>query len=354
MRIHTDFVGGCVEVKAHGETYALLGIDNRDSMIQWFYWAFCVEGAGGQTVEFHFDKDFVGYYGAAVSHDLENWEFTNTKCGTGFTYTFAPNENKVYFAHHMLYHPNRFLRFANKLGLEVKELCKSRKLRSVPLVEFGDENGKQIVLTSRHHGCESTGDYVLEGVVESLFNAKLKGYRVICIPFMDYDGVVDGDQSKGRFPMGDYNRDYDKEKEPLYNETAKVRELFDEKTPIAAFDFHSPWHCGGRNDFIFLVHPHPDAEERINAFGKILEKNIDEKSMKYEQKNDIPPDFEWNKSSAKTCSRYVVTRKDCLLSFTTETTYFGESDNIFNGEKAVNFGKCFGKSVVEFLKKYDK
>lgn len=28
-----------------------------------------------------------------------------------FTYTFSKGEDRVYFAHHMLYHPNRFFSF---------------------------------------------------------------------------------------------------------------------------------------------------------------------------------------------------------------------------------------------------
>lgn len=85
---------------------------------------FVVEDAQRKEVTFHFDENRLGYWGPAVSYDLENWHWLGECDENSFTYRFAPSENEVYFAHHILYHPKRFHSFAQAKGFEVSELCK--------------------------------------------------------------------------------------------------------------------------------------------------------------------------------------------------------------------------------------
>ena len=109
MVISKDFVGGNINVlKQEGNTF-FLSPEQRDSEYFWFYWAFSVEGAKGETLTFDFGEDnVIGYYGPAISFDLRNWQWLGkTDDRHKFSYTFESDE-KIYFAHHMLYHPNRF------------------------------------------------------------------------------------------------------------------------------------------------------------------------------------------------------------------------------------------------------
>ncbi len=69
----------------------------------------------------------------------------------------------------MLYTPQMLFDFAAENGIEVKTLCKSRNGRDIPCFEFGSGE-RHIVLTSRHHACEATGSYVLEGLLCDLHN----------------------------------------------------------------------------------------------------------------------------------------------------------------------------------------
>lgn len=85
--------------------------------------------------------------------------------------------------------------FAEKKGLVVTEFCKSRKGTSVPCVQIG-KGDISIVLTAHHHCCESTGAYVLEGVVDGFLSNPVENTRVLVVPFMDIDGVIDGDNGK--------------------------------------------------------------------------------------------------------------------------------------------------------------
>ncbi|MBQ6990008.1 MAG: hypothetical protein IJN58_03035, partial [Clostridia bacterium] len=107
MRIHENFTGGNIRVKSIKGEVVELENQLRDTTTEWFYWAFCVEDAGGKSLTFHMQPDRLGYFGPAVSHDLKEWHWLGEVEGDSFTYHFAHGENKVYFAHNMLYHPDR-------------------------------------------------------------------------------------------------------------------------------------------------------------------------------------------------------------------------------------------------------
>ncbi len=241
--VTSDFEGGNARIIKIDGNKIILDSDLRDTVGDWFFWCIKVSGAAGLTLDFEFaSPNRVGYFGAAVSYDLENWHWQHeneiSKNGRHFSYTFGENENDVYFAHHMVYRPERFFKFAASRGLEIKKLCTSESGRDVPYIDT--EKGDEIILlTSRHHACESTGSYVLEGVLEEIFGAFGNKYRIICVPFVDLDGVVCGDQSKNRNGH-DHNRDYSPNEAPIYASTAKIRELCDTLKLRYAFDFHSP------------------------------------------------------------------------------------------------------------------
>ncbi len=348
MKISKDFTGGNIRIeKQEGDIY-YLNNEIRDTKEDWFYWAFCAEGEEGETVTFRFPEVRLGYYGPAVSHDLKNWEWYG-KSGeeNSFTYTFGKNEDKVYFAHDMLYHPERFFEFAKTHGIELRELCKSRKDRSVPYFTLGD--GKRTVfLTARHHACESTGSYVLEGVLDELIKNPLDDTRIICVPFVDYDGVIDGDQGKSRAPH-DHNRDYEKGVEAIYPETAEIRK-FAEGGVVYAFDFHSPWHFSGENDKAFIVRKLKEKTPEYDAFGALFEKSITPESMKYHVSDDHPADYLWASSDNPNYIGYMYKVGGAKFAATLETAYFGTSDNIFTQSKGVELGHCFARA----LKKYDE
>ena len=160
MTIDRDYIGGNIHVLgAEGD---MVRVENelRDTRGDWFYWAFRVRGAAGRTLTFDFgDKAWVGPWGAAVSHDGVNWTWGGaaSEDGKRFTYAFAPDEAEVYFCHDLHYAPARFERAAAELKLSVQELTVSRGGRSVPYVTLG-AGERRLLLTARHHACESTGD----------------------------------------------------------------------------------------------------------------------------------------------------------------------------------------------------
>lgn len=316
----------------------------RDSGGDWFYWAFCVENAQGNELTFHMEKDRLGYWGPAVSHDLKEWHWLGEQNGDSFTYRFAENEDKVYFAHHILYPMERFSELTKRHGTEIKELCVTKKGRSVPYLEFG-EGANTVVLTARHHACESTGSYVLEGVLEEILTHPIPNTRVFCVPFVDFDGVLDGDQGKSRIPH-DHNRDYIEA--PIYPEVAAIMRYAEGCGCHFAFDFHSPWHKGGENDNIFIVRNRADRATEYDRFGALLEKESNKKSMDYSRENDHPSCTGWNQPSSN-FSYTMHCRHECHLAFTLESTYFGSEENKVSAKRLIELGKAFGRVLHQYV-----
>ena len=348
MKIHADFTGGNIAVKEQTANEVWLENELRDTTRDWFYWAFCVEGAAGTTVTFHMQPIRLGYYGPAVSHDLVHWHWLNSVDGDDFTYTFGEDEDKVYFAHDMLYHPARFVGFAEKHGLQVETLCTGRKGSAVPCVKFG--SGKtSVILTARHHACEATGNYVLEGVLEELLANPMPDATVLCVPFVDYDGVLAGDQGKDRAPH-DHNRDYGPDVPAIHPEVAAIRAYADEHGCNFGFDFHSPWHKGDNNDWIFIVQNCHEKTDKLNRFGELLEAEITPNAMQYKHANDMPFGADWNKRNP-TFGGTMTRRPECDLAFTLESTYYGTPDNVVSQDKLVELGHCFARAFRKYAGK---
>ena len=351
MKIHRDFTGGNIRfVRQEGDTVWLEN-EIRDTTRDWFYWAFCAEGAAGQTLTFRFAQGKrVGYWGPAVSHDLEEWRWLDQRDGEGFTYRFAPDEDRVYFAHHLLYHPDRFFRFARENGYQVRTLCQSKKGREIPCLRFG--SGETVMLlTARHHACESTGNYVLEGVLSSLAERPIPGVRVLCVPFVDFDGVVDGDQGKDRAPH-DPNRDYDTFP-ALYPAVEEIRREADRAKILYGFDFHAPGHNGGEHDHIYIVRNSVSRIGRFDRFSALLEQNLTPDAMKYSPADDCQPNTRWNKPSPN--FGYTMTHRypGCRLAFSLESTYAGTPDNKTSAPRLIALGRCFAEAVRIYMKEAD-
>ncbi len=358
IKITSDFPGGNLRVlSVDSDTTPItanVAIELRDTEGDWFYWAFKVTGAEGKTVKFQFEKnERVGYYGAAVSHDFKewHWQYTAEECkmrtfeGGSFTYTFSPDEKEVYFAHDMLYRPERFSEFACKMGVTLSELCKTKKGRSVPCFSVG-KGEKKVLLTSRHHACEATGSYVLEGVIEALVKNPIPDYEFFVVPMTDYDGVCDGDQGKNRRPY-DHNRDYKPGVPAIYNETAAIRRYIEQNTVVLGIDFHSPWHFHNDNDKVFIVEKGKQKLDDIKRFSRLLMTNLSPESMKYDHKDNYPPDTGWNLEGSPTASYYVYLYGG--VGFTLETTYYGERDNIFTEKSGIELGRCVRNAMEKYL-----
>ncbi len=348
--VTSDFEGGNAKIIGINGNKITLDADLRDTEGDWFFWCIKVTGAAGLTLDFEFPSaNRVGYFGAAVSYDLENWRWQNENVpscdGRHFSYTFEAEENEVYFAHDMIYRPARFYRFAESCGLEIKELCVSERGRAVPYIDTEKGDGV-ILLTARHHACESTGSYVLEGVLGDIISRFGNRYRIICVPFVDLDGVIDGDQGKNRNGH-DHNRDYIAEETPKYASTAAIRQICDTLKPRYAFDFHSPWHWSGHNDTLFIPIKHYSILENIKGFSELFEKSLSTDALPHSASDDLLPDVEWN-THGTPCFGTYTGNAGAELAFTLETPYFKANGTNFSAERAIKTGQCFVKALEEY------
>ncbi len=187
-------------------------------------------GAGGR-VRFAFtDGEAVGTRGPAVSTDRgATWSYAAERFDAkSFTYRFPQDAREVWFSMGIPYtqrHWDAFLaRQAAKAGrFESGALCTTKKGRAVERLRVGRLDGgakHRIFLTCRHHCCEMTASYVLEGALEAMLGDGELGawYRahaeVVAVPFVDKDGVEEGDQGKNR-KLWDHCRDYNDDRAPI-------------------------------------------------------------------------------------------------------------------------------------------
>ena len=343
MHIHQNFPGGNIRVVDIDGSTVCLDNELRDTTIDWFYWAFCIEGAAGQTLTFRFPQKRLGYAGPAISHDGKSWHWLGAgEEPNAFTYTFAEGEERVYFAHHTLYPTERFDALLARHGLQAETLCTSLRGRAVPYVRVGG-GGRKLILTARHHACESPGSYVLEGVLAELLAHPLPDTTLICVPFVDYDGVIDGDQGKSRAPY-DHNRDYLPDTPSIYPETAAIRALA-EGGVCYGFDFHAPYHTGGRNDTVFVVRKCVENTAKYDRFGAYFEASLSADAMRYALQNDMQPGISWNSPDTPCFGVYMQATAGAELSFSLETTYFGPDNNRFTPDAAIALGHSFAQAL---------
>ena len=282
--------------------------DLRDTAGYWIYWAFRVKSAAGRTLRFKFvNGSAVGSRGAAVSTDCgRTWRWSDDFMddprdpATGdhaswreFTWKFAPDADEVWFCQTIPYTQNDWEVFVSRHAADygkvfvTNTLCLSRKGRSVEAGRFGCIDGKarhKMLLTSRHHCAETTATFVLEGILETVFADDDLGkwlrenMEIRVVPFVDKDGVVDGDQGKNRKPH-DHCRDYNETS--IYPEVRAIREMMEKWNvdggPSVVMDVHCPWLRGSwfvkdcSNEYIYTV-GNKEVDDTQKRFCEVLER----------------------------------------------------------------------------------
>jgi hypothetical protein len=182
-----------------------------------------------------------------------------------------------------------------------------------------------VVLTCRHHACESVANYVLEGLLAAVAtdspsaNYIRRNVLILAVPFVDKDGVEAGDQGKNRRPH-DHNRDY---QEGLYPEVRAVRKLLrrHEASLRVALDLHCP---NAHNDVVQLVGcPGERAARNLEEFSEVLEQ-VANGPLPYRAENNIPYGEGWNKGEGlkrTSFAGWAQQLRNVVLANTLETPY---------------------------------
>ncbi len=258
VAISTEFPGGNALVESNEEGTVHVAPDLRGDS-PWFYWYFEATAKQPGRVKFVFPEEVIGFkngaiglQGPAVSHDNgKTWRWMGTEQveGSSFYYDFSEAGERVQLAVTIPYVESNYVEFmklnADNPHLKPSVLTKSRHGRDVELLQIG-EPGSQVtpvLVTARHHATESIASYVLEGFLQAAMSDLPDGaefrkrFVLFAVPFVDKDGVEEGDQGKNRKPH-DHNRDYGENS--IYPEVQAIKELDETHDFLFAVDFHCP------------------------------------------------------------------------------------------------------------------
>ena len=380
--IDVDFPGGNIIVvdndnvstlyyEVTGDT-VLVRPDLRDTEGNWFYWYFRITGAANQTLHFIFPDRHVGYFGPAISNDGgKSWTWLYDAIQDSydhFSYTFGPDENEVKFSSTIPYLQTNFndfiLSYLNNPYISIESLTTSEKGRNIEKVNiFCPQNDPKykVLITARHHAGESIASYVLEGIIASILDdedSPMKWLRdnveFLIVPFMDKDGVEDGDQGKNRRPY-DHNRDYSGKS--IYNSVASLREEVAEWNGgqlKVALDLHCPYLMGGEwNKNIYFV------GSREKDIAKEQKKYVDILVRRHRGELIINPQLSlleygtaWNVSRSfsqgYSFARWAATFEEISFSGTLEIPFA-----YHNGQKVTpQNARLFGKDMAAALSIY--
>jgi len=374
LKIDCEFPGGNIVVESIEGDVVKLHQDLRDTEGDWFYWYFRISGAQGRKLTFQFTKSVaVGVNGAAVSLDQgKSWLWTGkeTVNGNSFTYDFSENANEGRFCLSIPYMETNLAEFlvknADSDHLISETLCQTKKGRDVELLRLGCINTEpelRLILTCRHHCCEMMASYVLEGIMQSVLTSdspEMQWLRekveFLVVPFVDKDGVEDGDQGKNRRPH-DHNRDYGDS--PVHETVKAVKELVpkwaDGKLKLV-FDLHCPYIFGGEyNELVYMV---GSASDKIcrqqQVFGEILAKFATD-SLPYKPENNLLFGEGWNVATSYSAGlsfiKWVIAEfPDIKLASTYEIPYSNAEGVFVTRESARAFGEDMAKAINVYLR----
>ncbi len=383
VRIDADYPSGNIVVQRIDGDTAFVAPDQRDTQKGqwWFYWSFRLRGTAGQSANVVFTgKNPIGVRGPAMSEDSgvtwrwlgasavksaqidgkPTWSFAAVvpKDAVDVRYAFCPPYNQS--------HLQAFLEgHQQSSSPRVEELCRSRKGRAVELIRAGQLDTAKaqgiVLLTSRHHCCETMATYAMEGFLAAVLADDELGRRwrerwqVIAIPFIDKDGVEDGDQGKYRDPH-DHNRDYNEK--PIYPETAALMKLgVGIKGRVAAMlDLHCPHIRGEWNDRVYIVGAEPPAVwEGQLAFARTLER-VQTGPLVFRAKDCLAFGTAWNTAANTTAGRSAAqwgreAFPEARLITTIEIAYADALGKEVNAESARALGRDLARAVAEQLAK---
>lgn len=375
IQVDADFPGGNIEfVRIDGDTVHVRQA-LRDTDGWWFWWHFRLRGAAGRSLYVQFTAPSpIGPLGPAYRLGADGpWTWLGAEAVSDSRFRFAvPHAaHEVWFAFAMPYQQADLHRFLDDHQphvaageLRVDTLCRSPQGHAVPLWRMGPGSAnpprRRLLLTARHHACETMASYVLEGVVRELLSTSEAGQwmrehvEVIVVPLVDYDGVERGDQGKNRIPR-DHNRDYDQA--ARYPETLAIQRLaqhWSSDCSTVAVDLHCPWIRGPHNDVIYMVGSSVDhiaAEQRV--FGALLEQNR-RGPLPYRTADDLPFGSGWNTGEnyqqGTSFARWASGQAGVRLATTFEVPYAEAGGETVTPDSARAFGRDLAVALADYLR----
>ncbi len=357
--------GGNIQLFGISGNRIELDVELRDTTTDWFYWSFKAEFPRPGRYEFYFVKpNRIGPRGPAYSLDggrSWRWLGENTD-GRSFVFDYDGSAPEVLFCMGMAYLERDFDAFRREFSgnalLQVETLCRSRQGRAVEIATIREGAPEfTLLLTSRHHAGEMMATYVLEGMLRyALIHEEFRrSIGITAVPFVDKDGVENGDQGKNRAPH-DHARDY--EGESIYPEVAAIRELFLQLRPAAVMDLHCPWLRGGCNEWIYVVGSEkPERELQMTRFGRILETETPP-CCPYHERDNVRFGTLWNTAEnytgGWTIRHFAENYPFVKGAFSMEIPFANAREVTLDRAAALELGAAFCRAMARYLKEEAK
>ncbi|NND09005.1 MAG: peptidase M14 [Saprospiraceae bacterium] len=374
IHIDADFPGGNGVVDSIIGDTVYFHPDLTGTEGDWFYWNFRAISDQPQTWHFKSTKpNVMTALGAAFSEDGGyHWQWIDQQHNLGqdvFAFTFSGFDQAIRFSFAQPYTQKNFERFITSYQdderLHLSSLCQSNQGRNVEqlvISNFRSEASSKILIIGRAHACEMMTNYVIEGIIEALLSGTpamaslLEKAEVMIIPFLDKDGVENGNQGKNRIPR-DHNRDYSGES--IYATTRKIRSFIPKWTgdlPWIGIDLHNPWIKGTNNEWAYLVgNANPEIEEQQRRFAQILAESR-RGSLIFDTKHGLLAFGEaWNKGSNYEKGKPFTAwagqffGKGLRLTTTLEFPYAINHDQVVTADNARSFGQDLIHAAAIYL-----
>jgi hypothetical protein len=284
----------------------------------------------------------------------------------GFDYEFPADAEEVRFCMTIPYLGADFERWFAERGksrvLRRGELCRSKKGRGVELVEAGALGGRarhRVLVTARHHACESMASFTLEGLLDAVLDGGEPGdwlrenVHLVAVPFVDKDGVEDGDQGKNRRPR-DHNRDYNGAS--VHASVAAIRRLgasWPRGSLSMAVDLHCPYLRGGEHEEVhFVGGPAKGPWAGMEEVSRILESNR-RGPLPFSVKYNLPYGVSWNTAKNQAAgwsfSRWAASREGIRAAATLEIPYANAGGVEVTPDSARALGRDLAGAMRTFL-----
>jgi len=377
ISIDTSFSGSNIVFEQLSGDTVHFKPDLRDTEGDWFYWYFRAVSNKPKTWYFKSTQpNAMTGLGAVFSTDGgKEWQWiprVNHHSEDLFSFTFTEHDQAIRFALAPPYTEANFADFIktyeNDNRLKASVLCTSNKGREVEkllISQFDNKPKSKLLIVARAHACEMMSSYVLEGIISSLLGSApemkllLEQSEIQIIPFIDKDGVENGDQGKNRLPR-DHNRDYNGES--IYATTKTLRETVPkwvENHPWVGIDLHNPWVKGEGNEWAYIVgNSDKKIEKAQRKFAEIL---IAESRGSIPLKMDnlfLAYGTSWNTgnnySKGWSFSRWAASFADkgMKMSTTLEFPYALAYGKQITPDKARAFGEDFIFALAKFMEEH--
>lgn len=374
LRIDSNFPGGNVIIEKVSNDTVYFKPDLRDTEGHWFYWNFRVTANKAQTWYFKStEPNVLTGMGAAYSKDGgHNWNWIDHSWKHGediFQFTFGKDDETVRLSMGMAYTQVNFDRFimpfSSDARLKLETLCTTKNGREVEKIiisDFQQTPSIKILFTARAHACEMMSNYVIEGMLKALLGESkgmtdlLSRAEIMIIPFLDKDGVEQGDQGKNRKPR-DHNRDYSGQS--IYASTRAIRQQIPEwvgNIPWIGIDQHNPWIKGENNEWIYFVgNAHPKVSEEQVKLVDILEASSRGEMKFTKDKGYLPFGTAWNTGGnfemGASFGQWASTHADkgLIMTTTLEFPYALNHGQIITQDASREFGEDLIFAIAAYL-----